>query len=84
VRVQILARDVMIALVPLEGISALNVLHGTLAEIGVLRGASVDLRLDCNGAAVLAQITRRSLETLSLRVGQPLTAIVKSVTFAAR
>ncbi|HEY4136649.1 MAG TPA: molybdenum ABC transporter ATP-binding protein [Alphaproteobacteria bacterium] len=83
-RVQILARDVMIALAPPQGLSGLNMLQGTLAEIGLPQGASVDLRLDCNGAPVLAQITRRSLETLGLRVGQRLTGIVKSVTFAGR
>ncbi len=81
-RVQILARDVMIALEPPTGVSALNMLQGVIAEIAEGAGASVDLRLDCSGVAVLAQITRRSLATLGLNVGQPVTAVIKSVTFA--
>ncbi|MFN4283950.1 MAG: molybdenum ABC transporter ATP-binding protein [Alphaproteobacteria bacterium] len=83
-RVQILARDVMIALEPPPGVSALNMLPGTIVEIGEGAGASVDLRLDCRGVPVLAQITRRSLATLGLKLGQPVTAVIKSVTFAGR
>ena len=81
-RVQILARDVMIALQPPQGVSALNMLPGVVAEIAEGTAASVDLRLDCSGAPLLAQITRRSLVTLGLTVGQPVTAVIKSVTFA--
>jgi molybdate transport system ATP-binding protein len=81
-RVQVLARDVMIALAPPAGVSALNMLPGVIAEIGERAGASVDLKLDCSGVPLLAQITRRSLETLGLTVGQPVTAVIKSVTFA--
>jgi molybdate transport system ATP-binding protein len=88
-RVQILARDVMIARTPPQNVSALNMLQGTLAEIGPIftegpRSASVDLRLDCFGVPVLAQITRRSLALLGLKVGERVTAVIKSVTFAGR
>jgi molybdate transport system ATP-binding protein len=83
-RVQILARDVMIARTAPQNVSALNMLQGTLAEIGEPRGASVDLRLDCFGVPVLAQITRRSLAQLDLKVGERITAVIKSVTFAGR
>ena len=83
-RVQILARDVMIALEPPKNVSALNMLQGTITEIGETAGASINLRLDCFGVPVLAQITRRSLETLGLKVGQRVTAVIKSVTFAGR
>jgi len=83
-RVQILARDVMIARRPPQEVSALNMLPGRIAEIGEPIGAGVDLRLDCFGVAVLAQITRRSLETLNLKVGESVTAVIKSVTFAGR
>ncbi len=84
IRVQILARDVMIALEPPKNVSALNMLQGMIAEIGETAGASINLRLDCAGVPVLAQITRRSLETLDLKVGQRVTAVIKSVTFAGR
>ena len=83
-RVQILARDVMIARRPPDGVSALNMLPGRIAEIGEATGASVDLRLDCQGVPVLAQITRRSLDVLGLKIGESVTAVIKSVTFAGR
>ena len=46
-RVLIRARDVMIALDRPQGLSALNVLPATIAEIGPAGGAVVALRLDC-------------------------------------
>lgn len=85
VRVQILSRDVMIGLQPPTGLSALNVLSGTIAEIEAIGdGGIVDLRLDCNGQSVLAQLTRYALDRLGLKVGQPVYAIIKSVSFASR
>jgi len=84
VRVQILARDVMIGLQPPVGLSALNVLAGTIAEIGPLGSPIVDLRIDCNGQLVLAQLTRYAIDRLGLSVGKPVHAIVKSVSFAGR
>src|SRR5881394_1320164 len=48
-RVRIRARDVMIALHPPEGLSALNVLPGTVAEIRRADGPIVAMRLDCAG-----------------------------------
>jgi molybdate transport system ATP-binding protein len=84
VRVQILARDVMIGLHRPEGLSALNVLSGTVAEISPPNGPIVELRLDCNGQLVLAQLTRYSIDKLGLTVGRPVHAIIKSVSFASR
>src|SRR5205807_2123520 len=69
-RVRIRARDVMIALAPPVGLSALNVLPGTVAEIGHADGAIVEIRLDCAGEALIARLTRRSVETLGLAPGR--------------
>lgn len=84
-RVQILARDVTLSLGRPDRTSALNVLAGTVAAIGPAGAAgdpSVLVRVDCGGAPLLARVTRKSLETLDLRVGTPVHAIVKSVAFA--
>ena len=70
-RVRIRARDVMIALAPPEGLSALNVLPGIVAEIGGADGPIVEMRLDCAGEALVARLTRRSVETLGLVTGPP-------------
>ncbi|MBS0547766.1 MAG: molybdenum ABC transporter ATP-binding protein [Proteobacteria bacterium] len=80
VRAYIRSRDVMLSLRPPEDISALNVLSGTVATIAS-NGAQADIRLDCNGAAVLARITTKSVERLGLAPGKPLYAVVKSVSF---
>ncbi|MGZ9034012.1 MAG: molybdenum ABC transporter ATP-binding protein, partial [Rhodospirillales bacterium] len=79
VRLRIRARDVIVALRPPEGTSALNVLPGTVLEIRSAGPASTELRLDCGGTPVLAAITRRSCEALGLTVGMSVYAIVKTV-----
>ncbi|MGE0259511.1 MAG: molybdenum ABC transporter ATP-binding protein [Alphaproteobacteria bacterium] len=83
-RVRIRARDVMIALSPPEGLSALNVLPGIVAEIGHSDGAVgaiVDIRLDCAGEPLIARLTRRSVEKLGLEPGRPVYAVIKSIAF---
>lgn len=84
VRVRIRARDVMIAVTPPEGLSALNVLPGRVAEIGRADGPIVQIRLDCAGEAVIARLTRRSVETLGLAPGRQVYAVIKSIAFDHR
>ncbi len=81
VRMQIKARDVMIALRQPEDMSALNVIPAVVAEIGPLDGPGVEIKLDCGGEALLARLTRYSVERLSLQAGTPVFAVVKSVSF---
>src|SRR3954447_3919118 len=78
-RVRIRARDVMIALEPPRGLSALNILPGTVAEIGETEGASVEMRLDCGGETLIARLTRRSVEALGLVPGRQVYAVIKSI-----
>jgi len=80
-RVRIRARDVMIALAPPEGLSALNVLPGTVTDIAAGDGPIVQLRLDCAGEALVARLTRRSVETLGLIPGKRVHAVIKSIAF---
>jgi len=80
-RVRIRARDVMIALEPPRGLSALNILPGTVAEIGAAEGPIVEIRLDCAGEPLIARLTRRSVETLGLAPGRPVYAVIKSIAF---
>ncbi len=81
VRMQIKARDVMIALRQPEEMSALNVIRAVVAEIGPMDGPGVEIKLDCGGEALIARLTRYSVERLSLHPGTPVFAIVKSVSF---
>ena len=79
-RVRIRARDVMLALEEPRNISALNILRGTVAEISPAGASSVNVRLDCGGAAVVARITRHSASALGLAPGTPAFAVVKAVS----
>ncbi|HEX3952440.1 MAG TPA: molybdenum ABC transporter ATP-binding protein [Stellaceae bacterium] len=80
-RVRIRARDVMIALQPPQGLSALNILPGTVAEIGETAGPIVEIRLDCAGEALVARLTRRSVDGLALAPGRAVYAVIKSIAF---
>jgi molybdate transport system ATP-binding protein len=80
-RVRIRARDVMIALERPRGLSALNILPGTVAEISDAEGASVEMRLDCGGEALIARLTKRSVEALGLVPGRQVYAVIKSIAF---
>ncbi|PZF75915.1 molybdenum ABC transporter ATP-binding protein [Aestuariivirga litoralis] len=79
-RVRIRARDVMLALEEPVKISALNILRGTVAEMSPAGPSSVNVRLDCGGAAVVARITRHSATALCLAPGTPAYAVVKAVS----
>jgi len=80
VRAYIRARDVMLSLHQPQEISALNVLSGKVAAIAA-KGAQADIRLDCNGAIVMARLTAKSVERLALAPGRPVHAVIKSVSF---
>ncbi|SRR5579883_429238 len=82
VRIWVRARDVMIAQKPPEQISALNVIHGRVAEIGASDGPAIEIKLDCSGEALIARLTRYSAAQLSLQPGMSVYAIVKSVSFS--
>lgn len=82
VRAYIRARDVMLSLLPPEGISALNVLAGRVAAVvPTANGAQADVRLDCSGAVLMARVTLKSVERLALTPGRPVYAVIKSVSF---
>ena len=81
VRAYIRARDVMLSLQRPEEISALNVLAGRIVSIVPTSTAQADIRLDCNGAVLVARLTAKSVDRLALAPGRPVYAVVKSVSF---
>lgn len=81
-RLFVRARDVMIATVRPEGLSALNIFAARIVAIVAVDAASVDVRLTCGGASLRARITRRSAATLGLQAGGGCYAILKSVALA--
>lgn len=84
VRVQVRARDVVLALKAPEGISALNTFSGRIAEIGPPHGSMADVRIELNHEMLLARVTRLSLDRLALTVGRPVFAIIKTVAIDRR
>jgi molybdate transport system ATP-binding protein len=82
VRAYIRSRDVMLSLRPPEEISALNVLAGrVVAVVPVGNGGQAEARLDCNGDALTARLTEKSVQRLALTPGRPVYAVIKSVSF---
>ena len=81
IRIRVRASDVMLALSPPEGLSALNILPAVICEIGEPQGANVDVTLDCGGEPLTARLTRASVDKLKLRPGSSVYAVVKSVAF---
>jgi molybdate transport system ATP-binding protein len=79
-RVQLLARDIIIATSRPENLSVRNVMTGRIARI-VSDDADTDLvYIDIGGPSVLARVTRAASISLSLRVGLPVWVLAKSVS----
>jgi molybdate transport system ATP-binding protein len=79
VRIRIRARDVMLATSPLAGISALNVLPGTVTEIAGGPAPVTEVQINAGGDVLLARVTRRSVAELQLAPGLPIFAVIKTV-----
>ena len=78
-RIKIQARDISLSLDRIDHSSILNSLQATvISETGTDNQAHVLVRLDVDGSALLARITRYSRDQLGLHPGQTLWAQVKS------
>ncbi len=81
-RVRIAAQEVILSRTRPEGLSALNILPGTVEDVRAGDGPGAIVSLSTAAGPVLARVTRRSAETLALRPGVPCHAIVKTVAIA--
>jgi molybdate transport system ATP-binding protein len=82
-RIRIAAHDVILSRARPEGLSALNILPGTVQDIRAGEGPGALVALDTPAGRVLARITRRSATALGLAPGLPVHAVVKTVSVAA-
>ena len=80
VRVQIRARDVMIATSEPEHISALNIFRGSITAMTEADRSAMNVTIDCGGSAVIARITRKSCAALGLELRNEVFAVVKAVS----
>jgi len=80
VRLQLLARDVILALQPVPGLSVRNALAGNVVAIAADDHEAVLVRVDVGGATVLARITADARRALDLRPGVAVWTLVKAVS----
>ena len=81
IRVQLLARDIILATEQPRGLSVRNTLQGVILEFADDVGNAVLVKVDIgSGAAVLARVTRRAMQDLALHSGLPVWVLVKAVS----
>ncbi len=79
-RLQVLARDVILATEPPHSLSVRNALEGAIAEI-VADGRDEALAIvDLDGSRLIARVTREAVEELRLRPGLAVWALVKAAS----
>ena len=82
IRLRIRAQDVMLALGPVTGISALNLLAAVVESLAPEGEAGMIVVLRLGDERLLARVTKRSADALRLRPGLPVQAILKTVAVA--
>ena len=83
-RLQLLARDLILATAPPVGLSVRNQLQAVITEIKPEAPHNVMVSLDAGGLALLARVTRAAASDLQLRVGQQLWVLIKAVSLRGR
>lgn len=84
VRMQLLARDLILATAPPQGLSVRNQLRGTVT--GLQREAThyVLVSVDAGGVPLLARVTEAAVRELQLHQGQELWVLVKAVSLRSQ
>src|SRR5215472_3124481 len=80
VRLQLLARDIILATQPVQGLSVRNALASTVIAIADDGFGAVLVRVDVGGAIVLARSTQDARSALNLRAGDAVWTLVKAVS----
>jgi molybdate transport system ATP-binding protein len=79
-RVQLLARDLIVATSAPRDMSVRNVLEGTVHHVAGDSGGSDIITIDIGGALIMARITHAATRELGLAPGRRAWALVKSVS----
>lgn len=82
VRLRIAAQDVILSPARPKGLSALNIMPGTIAQIRMGEGPGAMVSLATPAGVVLARVTKRSAAALDLKQGMLCHAVIKSVSIA--
>jgi molybdate transport system ATP-binding protein len=84
VRVQLLARELILAVEPPRGLSVRNCLRGSVRSIAPDDARSELLEIDIGGASVVARVTSAASAELALSVGRTVWVLVKTVSLRGR
>jgi molybdate transport system ATP-binding protein len=79
-RVQLLARDLIVATSAPRDLSVRNVIEGVVCQVAADSGGSDLVSIDIGGTLIMARITHAATRELSLAPGLPVWALVKSVS----
>jgi molybdate transport system ATP-binding protein len=79
-RVQLLARDLILARQPAHGLSVRNSIAGVVLAIRDDENGALLVTVDIGGASVLARVTRDAVESLGLHLGSDVWVLVKAVS----
>lgn len=82
-RVQVLARDIIVATQAPRGLSVRNALAGSIVEITSDDAYSDLIAIDIGGTRIMARVTKAATRELSLKAGLPVWALVKAVSLRA-
>lgn len=80
VRVQLLARDIILAIEEPRGLSVRNQLRGTITSIVDDEKDARLVTVDVGGAAILSRVTRQAVEALELQNEASVWVLVKAVS----
>jgi molybdate transport system ATP-binding protein len=80
VRVQLLARDIILSAEMPRSLSVRNVIEGRIDEIADDGSDARLIRVDIGGPVVLARVTSNAVEELGLRPGMTIWVLVKAVS----
>ena len=80
IRIQLLARDIILATQKPQGLSVRNELEGFITEVAPDDYDAVLVKVDIGGAVLLSRITREAATSLELRPGSRVWALVKAVS----
>ncbi len=79
-RVQLLARDIIVSTLPPQGLSVRNALPGIIAAVTPDERESALIAIDVGGPRLLARVTEAAARELALAPGAAVWALVKSVS----
>jgi molybdate transport system ATP-binding protein len=80
VRVQLLARDIILAVEAPRGLSVRNELRGVVVALADDEDEAVLVTVDVGGANILSRVTRSAVGSLGLRIGLAVWVLVKAVS----